>query len=82
MRFEIAQRRQIVEQIGLPAHDQLAARPLNASPACDSRLDQFCSQRIQFALNVFGVGFNLGAHLRQRMAAHPGIEIIGRADQR
>ena len=63
--LEVLERMQIVEQIGLAAHDQLALVALAARPAREPGRDDALGQLIELGLAGFERAFELGRALRR-----------------
>ena len=80
--LEVLERREVLEQVGLAAHDQLALAALQARPAREPGVDQPLGEVVEFRLGGAALGLDLGPRLGQRAAADAGVEVVAGFDQR
>ena len=76
MRSRSSTARQILQQVGLPAHDQALALVRGAGPLGQARVDDLLRQLVEFGLGVLQALFDRRARFGQRQAANVGVEIV------
>src|SRR6516225_3582069 len=80
--FEVGERLEVLKQMRLTPHDQLALFILAARPARQALGDDLLRQLIELRFALFERALDLGLHFQKRMTANPRIEKIRGFDQR
>src|SRR5262249_60892109 len=80
--LEVLERLEIVEQVGVAAHDQLAVGALAAGPAGEPGLDEAMGERVELGAARVQRLLDLDLGLAERAAADARIEEIRRLDER
>ena len=80
--LQIGKRLEVLQEMSLAAHNQLALVALAARPARKARCDDFLGQFVEFGLALLEPPLDLGLGLGKGAAADARIEEIRRLDQR
>ena len=74
--LEIVDRHQVLEQIGLTAHQQAAVLVLRAGPGGEAGGNDLLRQCVQLGLGLGKVGLDTGLGLADGQAAHVMIDVV------
>ena len=80
--FEVFQRPQVVEQVGVPAHDQLAVLAPAAGPAGETGCHDLLRQLVELGLALLERLLQLALGFGERAPAHMRVEEVRGLGQR